>query len=1709
MSWSVLQSASSAGTSAATTKAVTFSTSNLSSGTKLLAYVSCASGASPSTSTVKDGAGNSFTKILSVASNGLQEVSAWEIDTPAGDVGIKPTITATFVGSAIASILVQEVSGLMTGTSNVDGTAGSLHGNGGTSTGSPTYSSSVANEFLVALYGDDGGPTTVTQPSGYTLDSNTVNSNGNADIAVGYKNSSGGSETSSWSLSGSAADWGVITFALKLAVAAQAGGPGVPYCVTPPGRMSPMVLQDSDWTTSTIQPVIVAGSFSLAPLGFSGAATYAQPQTAPPSPVQPPGLQSPAALSRIDWYPSQIEPITVTGSFSLAPLGFGGSAQYTSPAENITPSPVNVPPGLQSPMSLARVDWTPSQIEPVTVSGSFSLAPIGFSGTESETIPQPGPPEPLVPGFISPMSLSAPIWYPSQIEPVTVSGSFALAPLGFSGSGGPVPNILQQTTTQSELVPPGLRSPMALTRPDWTPSQPSNVAPVFSSRFVLAPLVFAGQFIYTAPPSAFVMPDLTVVQTTSGSAPQPADRVTITFNNPIGVTHGIIICVACNAGVVVSNVIGPDTFTTVPETNNVTSTILYCGSSVGGYSSFTVTVPNPGGGGSDTGLIVFAYEASGPITLDKEHDTNTNVAGAWTSGATATTTQNKELWIGMGAFQSSNSGDTITGPSSPWVNLTEIDSVAATSVRGVGALAAISGSQSVTSTGSATYSGNSTIGGTVQSNLNGVVATFFQTVIQKSLAQSGAASDSIVVSKSTTPSSSDSGVGSDSIGVGSYTYFPDNPLGMKFEILLNGTWTDITIYVYNRANIPIGRGRPNETSRMTQSTMSLTLDNRGGRFSPLNMMSPYFPFIGRNTQIRASLQAVSDSGAFYPPGGTIGYRFWGEVSEWPPGWDVTGTDVYANVVAGGIIRRYQQSQAIGSSLYRYYTSLQGSKATVAYWPCQDSSTSSQFSSPTNGVQPGTWSGSPQLSSGSSFAGSDALPSFNGSSWTFLTGITGTPVNAGSVIQPAPGNYVWQAPPGITSVNVKGKAAGGGGASPYNAGKPGGDFTFQGDATTVHAHGGQPGQPDFVIGTGGLGGTGGTGSSDPQHFDGGAGAPGHDNSALAGSGGSSAGDAARGTDAVIDGSGAIAPSGGGNGGNGGNGDVPPGNPPAAGPGGGGGGGAELLRTSGGTASVVTGGGGGGGEGVANPSVSVTPLQIYPYTVPAGGQGGPGINGGNGGNGFAGVANFSWSGSVASPVPANFVRFLLQIPAGGGIDGTIVARIITLGTVATAQVVYHTGGNLELIGFNSGGVQIFDTGSQSFGADGTDLIVSVELTISGSNVAYKLTAIVVGNSSAVASFTGTVAGGVGAVTEIDTNVGGTDTGSTVAGHFAVQYAVDTLDIVSAAANGHSGELAGARFNRLCSEQNIASRIVGSVSDTPAMGPQADDTFLNLMQTIEDADQGQVYEPRDMLGLAYRTRKSMQNQVPVAVVSYGSQQISPPFQPTIDDQLIKNDITATRVNGSSARAVLLSNPAPWQFNTQSIPAGNNYFILPALQAASINIGDTFTDVLNPGTVFAVTGFSSPVGGYVNVSFFPNAANLMVHPDIVTQNNVMVLTVQDPPAGVGHYSDPLTVDLLNDSQLLPLALWKLRVGSVNEYRYPQVTIDMARVENQGLFQYIPQLDIGSYFQIPDPPGFLVTSPVKQLVWGYTETMNNYTWTFQFNLVPESPYEGANLPTW
>jgi len=113
--------------------------------------------------------------------------------------------------------------------------------------------------------------------------------------------------------------------------------------------------------------------------------------------------------------------------------------------------------------------------------------------------------------------------------------------------------------------------------------------------------------------------------------------------------------------------------------------------------------------------------------------------------------------------------------------------------------------------------------------------------------------------------------------------------------------------------------------------------------------------------------------------------------------------------------------------------------------------------------------------------------------------------------------------------------------------------------------------------------------------------------------------------------------------------------------------------------------------------------------------------------------------------------------------------------------------------------------------------------------------------------------------------------------------------------------------------------------------------------------------------------------------------------------------------------------------------------------------------------------------------------------------LSVADPPVGVGRYDDSATLNLNSDDQTEPMAWWLVHLGTVDEARYPAVTILLHRAPE--LIPTILDLTEGDLIRITDLPDWLPPGPVDLIVQGLREEIGVRTWTVTLVCAPGSPW--------
>lgn len=272
------------------------------------------------------------------------------------------------------------------------------------------------------------------------------------------------------------------------------------------------------------------------------------------------------------------------------------------------------------------------------------------------------------------------------------------------------------------------------------------------------------------------------------------------------------------------------------------------------------------------------------------------------------------------------------------------------------------------------------------------------------------------------------------------------------------------------------------------------------------------------------------------------------------------------------------------------------------------------------------------------------------------------------------------------------------------------------------------------------------------------------------------------------------------------------------------------------------------------------------------------------------------------------FLLSIPDSGEVDTAAFAQIQCTGTVGFVDCYYDIGGtgSLRLKFYDQQRVLVHTSGPMAPSElNGTPLQVSVELTQVGSDISYKFGFLILGDSVGSGSGIGTVTGyTIGAPTGFHISPYA-QVASSAMGH--IQLRNDIAATSPSALNAYTGEGIKQRIFRLCAESDNVGieRTRSTIDDQSLLGKQKQLTFLALLDEAAKTDMGFLLESRDTSGLVLVTMRSIYNRQAFVTLDYPSGQVQPPFPVVPDDQLLINDFTAERIDGSSYRATQTTGP------------------------------------------------------------------------------------------------------------------------------------------------------------------------------------------------------------
>lgn len=118
--------------------------------------------------------------------------------------------------------------------------------------------------------------------------------------------------------------------------------------------------------------------------------------------------------------------------------------------------------------------------------------------------------------------------------------------------------------------------------------------------------------------------------------------------------------------------------------------------------------------------------------------------------------------------------------------------------------------------------------------------------------------------------------------------------------------------------------------------------------------------------------------------------------------------------------------------------------------------------------------------------------------------------------------------------------------------------------------------------------------------------------------------------------------------------------------------------------------------------------------------------------------------------------------------------------------------------------------------------------------------------------------------------------------------------------------------------------------------------------------------------------------------------------------------------------------------------------------------------------------------------------------------LSTEPPPVGIGLYDTSVTLNLLDDTQPHYHAGWRLHLGTVDETRFPQVTVDLAAAPES--ISSAVGIDTGSRIQIANPAPWMPPGNIDLLTQGYSEVIDQYTWKITYNCSPYTPWNVGHL---
>lgn len=307
----------------------------------------------------------------------------------------------------------------------------------------------------------------------------------------------------------------------------------------------------------------------------------------------------------------------------------------------------------------------------------------------------------------------------------------------------------------------------------------------------------------------------------------------------------------------------------------------------------------------------------------------------------------------------------------------------------------------------------------------------------------------------------------------------------------------------------------------------------------------------------------------------------------------------------------------------------------------------------------------------------------------------------------------------------------------------------------------------------------------------------------------------------------------------------------------------------------------------------------------------------------VSNGSyWYGFTGSTDTSGIVqaRFLIKFPPAATLtDQTVLARLHTTGSVIRWDIVYFAGGGLGVSVFDTNGNNVFSTGGIAFNIDGLAIRLGLSMTPSGGSIAGQLAVMDQGIQFGVAFSNFTVTSqSITTCYAVAICPPGNNIAQSVVGHITVQNTSTGLADVQSQFNAFTGEDAGSRLSRLRLYASLGFQFAGSATAlSMLMGPQQIDTVYNLIQSVASSDGGLLYEAKGDAAIAYKSGggHALGPADPIAIaLSRTTHDLGAAPAAAYDDQNLHNDYTVTQQDGSSIEVTQTTGP----LSTATPPVG-----------------------------------------------------------------------------------------------------------------------------------------------------------------------------------------------